>query len=365
LFALDKSTCDVAVADMDNNLTVSSWFAGALGFLWLGSILTWIRLFAFRRERGHFLPYEPRVQVPWGSFIALLTVLFVAASIFSSQGADPQAAPAHEAVETNASDVLYGLLAMIASQAFITSLVLIITAVASQPTLRDLGIPTTVRDLARDIKVGAVAFLAAIVPVHGLQVIMLVLFGMQDEPPSHPLVEMIAPEGPDVTLFLVASFMAVVMAPLSEEVFFRLIFQGWLEKREARRLVTQPSDVDADVVLSELSMAPDNVDLEPTVNEPAVTTPTAQVTESPPPQLPTRGLAGLPYGWFPILISSLLFAAAHFGHGVDPFAIFVLALILGYVYQRTHRIVPCIVTHMLFNAFAMLVLWQLIFVNAE
>jgi membrane protease YdiL (CAAX protease family) len=90
-----------------------------------------------------------------------------------------------------------------------------------------------------------------------------------------------------------------------------------------------------------------------------------EVTDSSPSELPTRGFAGLPFGWFPILISSLLFAAAHFGHGVDPFAIFVLAMILGYVYQRTHRIVPCIVTHMLFNAFAMLVLWQLIFVNAE
>jgi membrane protease YdiL (CAAX protease family) len=322
-------------------------------------------LFAIRRERGHFLTYEPRAQVPWGSLIALLTVLFVAASIFSSQGADPQAAPAHEAVDTNASDVLYGLLAMIASQAFITSLVLIITVVASQPTFGDLGLPTTVRGLASDIKVGVVAFLAAIVPVHGLQVIMLVLFGLQNEPPSHPLVEMIAPEGPDVTLFLVASFMAVVMAPLSEEVFFRLIFQGWLEKREARRLTAHPPIADADVILSPNSLAPDSFDVGPIVDEPALPVPTIEATESLPPELPTGGFAGLPYGWFPILISSLLFAAAHFGHGVDPFAIFVLALILGYVYQRTHRIVPCIVTHMLFNAFAMLVLWQLIFVSKQ
>jgi membrane protease YdiL (CAAX protease family) len=350
---------------MDNNLTVSSWFAGALALLWLGSILTWIRLFAIRRERGHFLSYESRSPVPWGSFIALLTVLFVAASIFSSQGADPQAAPAHEAVDTNASDVLYGLLAMIASQAFITSLVLIITVVSSQPTLRDLGLPTAVRGLASDIKIGVVAFLAAIVPVHGLQVIMLVLFGLQNEPPSHPLVEMIAPEGPDVTLFLVASFMAVVMAPLSEEVFFRLIFQGWLEKREARRLTPQSANSDADVMLIPNSLAPENFEVEQIIDEPAPTDPTTEVAALSPPELPTRGLAGLPCGWFPILISSLLFAAAHFGHGVDPFAIFVLALILGYVYQRTHRIIPCIVTHMLFNAFAMLVLWQLIFVNAE
>ena len=62
------------------------------------------------------------------------------------------------------------------------------------------------------------------------------------------------------------------------------------------------------------------------------------------------GAGGLPYGWVPIVVSSALFAIAHVGHGPDPAALFFLALLLGYVYQRTHRIVPCIVTHMLFNA---------------
>jgi membrane protease YdiL (CAAX protease family) len=67
----------------------------------------------------------------------------------------------------------------------------------------------------------------------------------------------------------------------------------------------------------------------------------------------------------PIVLSSALFALAHVGHGPDPIPLFFLALILGYIYQRTHRIVPCIVAHMLFNSLAMLVLWQMIFVNAK
>jgi membrane protease YdiL (CAAX protease family) len=85
--------------------------------------------------------------------------------------------------------------------------------------------------------------------------------------------------------------------------------------------------------------------------EPAVST----SIEEPPP----RGIAGLPFGVFPILVSSLFFALAHFGYGPEPVPLFFLAIALGYVYQRTHRILPSIVTHALFNAFAMFILWRL------
>jgi len=51
------------------------------------------------------------------------------------------------------------------------------------------------------------------------------------------------------------------------------------------------------------------------------------------------------------------FGLAHLGHGVAPIPLVLLGLVLGYVYQRTHRIVPCIVAHMLFNAYSMVLLW--------
>jgi hypothetical protein len=80
------------------------------------------------------------------------------------------------------------------------------------------------------------------------------------------------------------------------------------------------------------------------------------VAETSPPQ---KGVAGLPYGWLPVLISSALFGAAHYGYGPEPVPIFLLAIILGYVYQRTHRIIPCIVAHSLFNSLTMITLWGL------
>ena len=51
--------------------------------------------------------------------------------------------------------------------------------------------------------------------------------------------------------------------------------------------------------------------------------------------------------------------------GPEPVSIFLLALILGYVYQRTHRIVPTMVAHSLFNLITMIALWRLVFYPVE
>ena len=67
--------------------------------------------------------------------------------------------------------------------------------------------------------------------------------------------------------------------------------------------------------------------------------------------------------WIPILVSSLIFALMHFSHGPDPIPLFFLSLALGFIYQRTHRIVPCIVVHMMLNGFSMVLLAVQIFGN--
>jgi hypothetical protein len=63
---------------------------------------------------------------------------------------------------------------------------------------------------------------------------------------------------------------------------------------------------------------------------------------------------------WPLLVSSGLFAMAHYNHGPDPIPLFFLAVGLGYLYQRTHRVLPCIVVHFLVNATTMMRLWQLV-----
>lgn len=66
-----------------------------------------------------------------------------------------------------------------------------------------------------------------------------------------------------------------------------------------------------------------------------------------------RELRGFRAGW-PIVVSATLFAGIHVAHGPDFVALFLLSLGQGYLYQRTHRIVPVILVHLLMNLFSML-----------
>lgn len=177
----------------------------------------------------------------------------------------------------------------------------------------DLGLPEGWADFRTDVGIGVIGFLAALAPVLTANA---VLYALLDPATQHPFVEQALSNPTPSTLGSVA-LAALVAAPLYEETAFRLLFQGWLERWETTR---RP--------------------------------PTTEWTDPEPP--PPRGLAGLPPGWAPIAASSVLFGLAHWGHGVAPAPLILLGVILGYIYQRTHRIVPCIVLHMLFNANTML-----------
>jgi hypothetical protein len=61
-------------------------------------------------------------------------------------------------------------------------------------------------------------------------------------------------------------------------------------------------------------------------------------------------------GWLSIAVSSVLFGLAHYGHGVSPAPLILLGVVLGYLYRQTHRTLPCIVCHMLFNGFTFVLL---------
>jgi hypothetical protein len=61
--------------------------------------------------------------------------------------------------------------------------------------------------------------------------------------------------------------------------------------------------------------------------------------------------------WLAIIVSSAIFAALHYSHGPDWIPLFFLALGLGYLYQRTHRLLPSLVVHSLLNSLSMWGLW--------
>jgi membrane protease YdiL (CAAX protease family) len=320
-----------------------------LGVL-VASAATWFAMIARRKQHGTLLDYEPRSPVPWGAPVALLAVVFVALTLLA-----PSDAPAEQAGQVSTFEIVQRLVSFILFQCAVLAGIVVIVTGLYRPSLRDLGLPVFAEELVRDIRIGIVACLAAIAPVYGVQIFMLYAFG----PSHHPLVQMVTGGEASIGVVFLASILAIVVAPVSEEVLFRLLLQGWLEKIEGRWIGwgSEQQHDEAQATNDECQIPADSsYDIRH-----------SPIEELTPPLLgaPARGLAGLPHGWLAISISSLLFGAAHSGYGPDPVAIFFLAIILGYVYQRTHRIVPCMVAHALFNSLAMLILWRVVWVNFE
>jgi membrane protease YdiL (CAAX protease family) len=315
--------------------------------------------------RGPILRYEARRPVPWG-FIACILVALSVASAFSAawqrlqpvEPAEKGAQGGLQAADQNDKDD-DGLPASAAEQAggavfsvFIVCGFTFVIAVLYRATPDDLGLPTGVDQFARDVFIGVVACVAALAPVHIIQVLLRYLLHMQQGESGHEIIKMLTEGGPNIALMVVASGLAVVVAPLCEELTFRLLFQGWLEKCEDD-LLGWRTPPEAVVTVSELITPTEVVAAAGEAGQPAP----KNVQPLPPNDPPQLGLLGLPYGWLPILVSATLFGLAHLGYGPEPVPIFVLGLFLGYLYQRTHRIAPSIICHAAFNLFTMSQLW--------
>lgn len=295
--------------------------------LFAASFATWVVLFTNWWSYGVVLPYQRRQPVPWGAWATVLALLHVVDRLARSPGLEPEQ-PAD--VEVLASKLAFGALVHLLFVGVFLAAVVVVT----QATRTDLGLPQSKRQATRDLWIGLVTCLAAYLPVALVRVIVVRQFG---EPELHPMIQDVMKQ-PNAVIIALAFVSAVVVAPICEEVIFRLLLQGWLEKWEDRMLGWR------------VASAP--------VAEAAADS-TGEAATLAPPRPPVVGLAG-PYGALPILASSTMFAWAHLGHSTDPFPLFVLALFLGFVYQRTHRILPCIVAHATFNLISMLMLSRIL-----
>ncbi|MCG8448253.1 MAG: CPBP family intramembrane metalloprotease [Pirellulales bacterium] len=269
----------------------------------------------------HLLTYEPRRRVPWGPLPAL--VVFVLPTMLVLFLSDTEVTSVEDLSPT---DFIYlGWIQSLAKlSVVIAGLACLATFLRADP--KDLGLPQTLLQSIKDCRLGLFACLAAMLPIYLVQyAISSVIDSQQQHELLDKLLESYSPQ-----MFFVVLWQAVFVAAIYEEFVFRLLFQGWLEKREDqlvgysptdRRPVTQPDDL--------------------------------QSTH------PARGMIPeLPHGWTPVLVSGVLFGLAHIGQNVAaPVSLSLFGIVLGYLYQRTHRLLPCIVAHMVFNAFTMALLW--------
>jgi membrane protease YdiL (CAAX protease family) len=341
---------------MMEQLENDPWIHAIGAILLVGSIAPWIFLIGRWRRQGVLLPYEPRRPVPWGVAGAFLAVAFTALTISDALAVDDTS---RQMVAPSAQEMSLRLLASMVIQLCGPALLLFI-ALMSNAKRSDLGLPPfSAAAIARDVAIGLIACLAALMPVRLAQLALIFVLKLPEELTKHPLVEMLTKGEPEIFVLVLATIMAVVVAPIGEEITFRLLLQGWLEKWEDRRLGWRRTQID-DADGGESAELPGDVasPVEPFQEDAAESLPQE-------PEPPQRGVGGLPYGWTPIILSSLLFAAAHFGYGPEPVPLFVLALILGYCYQRTHRILPCIVAHALFNLITMVMLWRIVLRGME
>jgi membrane protease YdiL (CAAX protease family) len=353
----------LAVAGM---LVMTILFAG---------IVCW-SLAAMKVARGQpLVAWSPRRAVPWGflDLVATVGLYVISIVVLREVLAHLDWLPDIQD-ESQLTLADKGLLvgANIGISLGLLLVVIPLIALRTAATARDLGFAA--RETLSDLKLGVAGFVMLAPPVYAIQGVLVYFW----QPSKHPLMEMFK-TSPDASFFTVLFIAAAVVAPIFEELIFRVLLQGFLEKAfvfrgRARELLlggTWPAEQFAamPVAATESSIAApvysSGVPL-PDINP---FTPSAIVTE--PPALADfagasqqRELGGLA-AWLPIGTASLIFALMHYTHGPDWVALTLLAAGMGYLYQRTHRLVPSLVVHTLLNSLSMLGLWIQVYVLPE
>lgn len=282
-------------------------------FVISGSLTLWIRFLIRAVEGQPLLPYEPRRPVPWTLVdLLLLLLVFVGAWLtFSSLylgvrqfGSAPR--------EFSPVMLLIGAA---------TQLSVLLAALVGLRSLRgatplDWGLVST--NAGRDAFAALTAAIAFLPPVYALH---WLVSQVNDTP--HPLIKALT-DWHEPWLRALAFLSAGLLAPVWEELFFRVLFQGWLERVLVQRHAP-PSD---DAGVHELT--PDGKSA-------------GEYTAA----------VRVPHGWWlPIVISSTVFAMMHFNvesPRLDFIPLFFFACGLGYLYQRTHRVLPSMLLHMALN----------------
>ncbi len=310
-----------------------------VGFI-LVSTLLWIRYLHAVHSGQTWLTFQERLPVPWG-VLHLLTIagIYLTCQLLAQfwWWGDIDSGVHFEEISTERTAQNFLLLSVSSLVSCLASLGLLRCTTGASWT--DLGM-NWMRGL-HGIRIGSIAFVMLAVPVYALQGILTwICKSLQIMSAEHPLFEMLKEEN-SARSFWIAFCAAVVVAPIWEEIAFRLVLQGWLENivyafRWMSDPTHDPRKIDGFLLrggrLTSRSFLPaSDSPADHTVIQPS---------------------------WIPIVLSSVLFSAMHIGHGPAPIPLFFLSLGLGFLYQRTHSIFPCIVVHLLLNGTTWIFLWR-------
>lgn len=238
------------------------------------SLRVWGRV-RYRWNRG--LPAMepvPRNRSPWlpvaCGAAAVLVAIMLAFSLMA-QLSSPQATP-EITLSVVQVTVFDGLLHIIVALALLTA--------GGRIPLADCGIHT--RHIDRQLRDGLLGFLAALAPV---MLVLIVTAALRTPENQHPFLKLLDSERGDPVVVFWLLMMAVVVAPIKEELIFRVMLQDGL----ARRIGATPA----------------------------------------------------------IGLTSVLFCLVH--GFPDSLALLPLAVVLGYVYDRRQSVLSVVLIHALFN----------------
>jgi membrane protease YdiL (CAAX protease family) len=245
----------------------------------------WLYVARCLRQRRPPLELQPRTTPLWHPLVYVPTLLFVGNSVFALF-APPRAATVEHIEQSHApSDArpvitLESIKSTCARFALVVLVTVCLMLVRRQDRLANYGM--TIENWPSQFFDAIPGFLASLLPVYAIQALMLPWRAPETQ---HPILIFIQDDHSPLALVWVV-LAVVVLAPLAEELQYRVVFQGWLESL-----------------------------------------------------MPAR---------YAILIVATIFSAVH--GFPDAFGLFPLALILGYVYHRRYRYLTNVALHALFNA---------------
>jgi membrane protease YdiL (CAAX protease family) len=232
----------------------------------------------------------------------------------------------------------------------------LLVRLTSGATLRDFGL--SFERWPQQAAVGIVAALAAAPFVYSIQFIALRIW----ENNAHPLQKMLRDEfSPGVAELAILS--GVIIAPIFEELLFRGVLQNWLVGLDRGRTLAalpleQTSAEHAD--RPSTGMAPDSdSDFWDADSPDGLLCQRGARAKSAISRGPTRAVTR------GIVLTSFLFALIHATQWPAPIALFLLALVIGTVYQRTGSLIAAISLHATFNGLSTLVMLLLLLTGAN
>lgn len=291
-----------------------------------------IFLYLVSRNRNP-VPQVPRGEVNWGlvdvvfllgaMFLAKFLAQICALLLIAQQENLPPAEVTQEIAFRHAGTLVsMGILFSVAQFAF----AIVYLRLAHGCQWNDLGLGW--QRIKQNLAVGLVATIL-IVPC--VLVLNVVLHAFLEVKYTHQVLTM-------VKYSLVATAIStVIVAPIVEEFHFRVLLQGWLQ-----RVHSLSPQKKTQLILGDRRAAK-QFELE---SGQARQSSAASLQET---EDPATGAADARVPVWPILVSSLLFASVHAGQGAAPYALFALALGLGWVYRLTHSLIPCVIIHFLLN----------------